>query len=627
MKVGELVAELTLDTSGMSKGVDKAGKEAQRLAKDLETVNKGGLVAAGALTAIGVAAMEAANRAADYADQIKEVATITGMTTDQVQRWKYAADQSGVSFDALTVTMRMLTQNIQNVDDKNSSLRASLDSLGVSAKTANGQFKDTNTLMLETLTALKNMDDPVRRNTIAMQLYGRSWSELADFMEKDVNLAQLMAKADPISKYKLDQAEAYKNKMNALSSSMDQAAISIGTKLVPALSALVSAFTTYGVPAINSFINTVNTGIDNMVYRALQAGDIINGLFGGALGKGSAAAAWDKYKADMVRAENAANSGSYSDSSITNMPSFSLGDTGSGTGSGTSTTKQWAAQEIYNKYQSGAISKPQLDAMLGKEGLIGAVVQTSGGQYYNTKTGLFSNSYSSAAGTNPYANQSTTAGRMFTDSGIDISGSATQGSFNADPSMALQRFEGWTKQDISGVQSAISTILSGATKSSYKNYYSGEVSEFLPEGVSSLVPTEYMNGRALYGGWMSGQYMTDYAKIDAAKQRIRDIYTAGGYTAKGYGDVESLLWMIEHGNPVTAQSWGAGFKEPVVEAPTVTDYGTSQVSYTSSGAIKSNYSMGISQASNGVLTVNLLLDGKVVAQSVVENLASLGVRV
>src|SRR5512133_447056 len=137
VKVGQLVAEVTLEMGGFKKGMTEAQKESARVAGDLKLVSIGGTAAAGALVGLGLAAAAAAGRAGEFADQISEVATVTGMSTDQVQRWKYAADQSGVSFDALTTTMRMLTQNIQSVDDENSELKVTLDKLGISAKDAN----------------------------------------------------------------------------------------------------------------------------------------------------------------------------------------------------------------------------------------------------------------------------------------------------------------------------------------------------------------------------------------------------------------------------------------------------------------------------------------------------------
>lgn len=306
MKVGTLIAELSLETSGFKRGMTEAQKESARLKGELELISVGGALAAASIAAIGTEAVLAAKRAGDYADQIKDVAAVTGMSTEQVQRWKYAADQSGVSFDALTTTMKMLTQNIGGVDDKNSELRKSLDGLGVSAKDANGNFRSTNDLMLSTLTALQKMDDPVKRNTLAMQLYGRSWSELADFMEDDVQLSELMAKAKPIDKYHLDQADAYKKKMSTLGSEFDQIQVKIGTKLIPAFSAITDWISSSGVPAIEWFIEKVTVGFNNMIVLQKRMLDIASFVTTGKYG--TAEEEYNKKIADEVRAMNASAS-------------------------------------------------------------------------------------------------------------------------------------------------------------------------------------------------------------------------------------------------------------------------------------------------------------------------------
>jgi len=306
--IGTLRALLTLDTSQFDKGVTTATQKSAGLEKELGLISTGGTLAAAGLAAMAAEAIAATNRAGDFADQIKDASTILGMSTDQIQRWKYAADQSGVSFDALTTVMRMFTQNIGKTGPASEELVSTMQSLGVSIKDANGNFRDTNTLMLESLKALQQMDDPVERNTLAMQLYGRSWSELADFMEKDVDLAKLMHDADPISRYQLDQAEAYKNKMGALGSEFDQIQIKIGIKLLPAFNALASWFSKAGVPAIEWFMDTVSRGLTNMTILALKSADFLNGILGKPT---NYVDQFEASIAEQVRKNNAAMSGTY----------------------------------------------------------------------------------------------------------------------------------------------------------------------------------------------------------------------------------------------------------------------------------------------------------------------------
>jgi hypothetical protein len=326
MKVGELVAELTLNTAGFKQGMSEADKEIKKVEGDLKLINIGGAAAAGALMGLGAAAVHAANRAGEFADQINEVATVTGMSTDQVQRWKYAADQYGVSFDALTVSMRLLTQNIQSVDDENSELKVTLDKLGISAKDVNGNFRGTNELMLDILTKLRDMPDAVERNTLANKLYGRSWAELADFMQHDVDLAKEMAKADPISAYHLNQAEQYRNKMHALGAQFDQMEVKIGTKLIPAFSGISYWMEHAGIPAINNFIDTVNRGLINMTTLQLRAIDFL------ARAVGKTSNLEDQFSeslAEEVRRNNAAASGSSYNPASLYSPANNAG-TGSG---------------------------------------------------------------------------------------------------------------------------------------------------------------------------------------------------------------------------------------------------------------------------------------------------------
>lgn len=328
--IGTLRAMLTLDNSQYKKATDESVKGTESLSKGLINVQTGGMLAGAGLAAMAAEAVYATNRVADFADQIKDVATITGMSTDQVQRWKYAADQSGVSFEALSTVMRMFTQNLSHIGDGTSDMAVTLSALGVSVKDANGNFRDTNTLMMETLAALQGMEDPVRRNTLAMQLYGRSWSELADFMEKDVDLAKLMSNAKPISNADIVAADNYGKKMKALGSELDMVHVKIGTKLIPAFNAIATWFSLYGVPAITGFMDIVNRGINNMVILNLKALDFLNGALGRST---NYVQRFEDSLAEEVRRNNAAMSGSYS--AAMGIPTLDIGSV-SGTGVSTS---------------------------------------------------------------------------------------------------------------------------------------------------------------------------------------------------------------------------------------------------------------------------------------------------
>lgn len=431
MKVGTLVAELQLDASNYKKGMGEAEKEAARLAGDLKLISIGGTAAAAGLAAIAAAAIHATNRAGEFADQIRDVANVTGMSVEEVQRWKYAADQSGVSFEDLTTTMRMLTQNISSVEDENSELKKSLDILGVSAKDANGNFKDTSTLMKETLSALQKMDDPVKRNTLAMQLYGRSWAELADFMQKDVNLAQLMAKADPISAYHLKQADVYREKMGALGSEFDKIEVKVGTKLIPAFSGVAAAINMYVVPAISSFIDTVSRGITNMTILQLRSMDFL------ARAVGRTSNLEDQYNnmlAEEVRKSNASMSTPYFDTSPggsgnpAGSAGYNVGTPGSGGGAGGSDRSYGnnipadaTASELSAWYNAGLITQSQFvnaSKTASTNGMFETVVDPITGQRTTRKSSFV----------NPYAgNDGYYGARQYADNGTDISGSATQG--------------------------------------------------------------------------------------------------------------------------------------------------------------------------------------------------------
>lgn len=128
--------------------------------------------AAGALTAIGGIAY----KAVQSADDLNTLAKQTGFTTDELQKMQYAAERIDVPMETITSSAARMTKQLSSNEDK-------FASLGVATRDINGNFRSTSDIFFDTVKALSQVQNETERDTIAMDIFGRSANELAGIVD------------------------------------------------------------------------------------------------------------------------------------------------------------------------------------------------------------------------------------------------------------------------------------------------------------------------------------------------------------------------------------------------------------------------------------------------------------
>lgn len=138
-----------------------------------------------ALAAIGTAAVGAGKALVDmsvnsaaYADEILTASTVTGMSTDSLQAYKYAAELVDVSLDTLTGSMARNVRSMSSVRKGTGEIADAYRRLGVSITDANGNLRDSEAVYWETIDALGKVSNETERDALAMQIFGKSAQEL-----------------------------------------------------------------------------------------------------------------------------------------------------------------------------------------------------------------------------------------------------------------------------------------------------------------------------------------------------------------------------------------------------------------------------------------------------------------
>ena len=145
--------------------------------------------AAGAVT-VTVAALGAAVVAAEkklismtkesaaFADNILTMSMTTGLSTEQLQEFSYAAELIDVSIDTLQTSLTKLTNNMQNAMNGTGDAMKAFDRLGVSVTDANGNMRRANDVFYDAIDALGDVQNATERDALAMDIFGRSAQDL-----------------------------------------------------------------------------------------------------------------------------------------------------------------------------------------------------------------------------------------------------------------------------------------------------------------------------------------------------------------------------------------------------------------------------------------------------------------
>ena len=132
------------------------------------------LSAASAAAIAGLATM--AVNAGATADDLNTLSKQTGFTTEELQKMKYASDLIDVSVEDMTGSIVKMTRQMASENE-------AFKTLNVSVKDTDGSLRDANAVWYETLQALSEIENETERDSLAMEIFGKSATSLAGIID------------------------------------------------------------------------------------------------------------------------------------------------------------------------------------------------------------------------------------------------------------------------------------------------------------------------------------------------------------------------------------------------------------------------------------------------------------
>ena len=257
-------------------GADKAGNETEEAgtqAKESEGNWKGlgdtvaavgaamaaaAAAAAAAIVSAGKALADFAVSGAAYADDLLTMSSVTGLSTEKLQELQYAADLVDVSVDTITGSMKKNLASMRKAADGNEATAAAYEKLGVAVTDANGNLRDDETVYWELINALGRVEDETQRDILAMDLLGKSATDLNPLIEAGADTMKALSVQAHQAGYVLDEEtlDAFgelDNQLRKLDKGAEAAKNAMGTILLPVLTDLAGD----GVDLLGQFTNGI----------------------------------------------------------------------------------------------------------------------------------------------------------------------------------------------------------------------------------------------------------------------------------------------------------------------------------------------------------------------------------
>jgi len=282
--------DLETQTEQLGDELDKTGKDADEAGSKfgrMSGVLKGVGVAMGAaFVAVGVAAAAAGRAlagmtvgAATYADEMLTASTVTGMSTDALQAYRYAAELVDVPLDTLTGSM---ARNVRAMDAarRGAKLQAgAYQALGVSVTDAGGNLRDAETVYWETIDALGRINDETERNALSMQIFGKSALELNPLIAQgSEGIAELTEEARQMGAVMSEDALAslgeFDDAVQRLTAGAGAARNALGMVLLPQLQVLAGD----GVGLLGEFTRGLNEAGGDWTRVSEVVGTTVGGI-------------------------------------------------------------------------------------------------------------------------------------------------------------------------------------------------------------------------------------------------------------------------------------------------------------------------------------------------------------
>lgn len=275
IEVFKIFGSVFLQTDEADKALDKTNKNAESFASKLGSmVGTAAKVGAGIAVGVGAGAtalMGLSNNAAETADKWDKLSERTGIGVENLQRWGYAASQSGADIGKLEVGMKTLSGYMDDAINGNKKATEAFAKLGISIDDLKNKSQEE--IFENVMNSLGDMEQGAQRNAVGADLLGKSYTELLPLLNAgSKGMDELKNRADELglvlSEDAVSAGVVFGDTLADVKDSFGAIVAKIGVEVMPIIQKFLD-WVLSNMPMIQSVFQKVVDVIANLVDSVL----------------------------------------------------------------------------------------------------------------------------------------------------------------------------------------------------------------------------------------------------------------------------------------------------------------------------------------------------------------------
>lgn len=185
-------------------------------------------IVAGAATAMLLAIDAAVTRSINKIAELGKTAQQIGVPVEQLSLLDSAAKKAGLSSDELSQAIKLFARNageVRSAIEPADAFMRTLESLQVKLHGTGNAVRPTTALIMELADRFSRMPDGVQKSRMAMELFGRTGTEMIPFLNQGPAAIQkwmdAAEKMGPVTKEQADAAQRFNNSLRSINNSFD----------------------------------------------------------------------------------------------------------------------------------------------------------------------------------------------------------------------------------------------------------------------------------------------------------------------------------------------------------------------------------------------------------------------
>ena len=249
---------------GIKKGLKKLGKTAKKVTKGIGSAFKAVMkvlpgfktALAGVAGAVGMGMLVKSSM--NVIDKLGKVSSKLGVTSSELQKFRYAAQLAGIEETALDMGLQRFIRRVGEAAKGTGEAKDALAQMGIKLTNSNGKIRSATNLLGQVANALKDTKDPAERLRLAFKLFDSEGVAMVNMLKNGKGaLTATMMEADKLGFVLSENTVKGVEKANDAFYKMGTAITGVWQKMVGSLSPSLEKFATWWTTFAGSFSNSI----------------------------------------------------------------------------------------------------------------------------------------------------------------------------------------------------------------------------------------------------------------------------------------------------------------------------------------------------------------------------------